>query len=60
MAYTTGTIASVLPRLNADYFLPAVQREFVWKPDQILNLVDSLLKGYPTTLRLQASRMTVR
>lgn len=47
MAYTAGTIASVLPRLNADYFLPAVQREFVWKPDQILNLVDSLLKGYP-------------
>lgn len=47
MAYTTGTIASILPRLNADYFLPAVQREFVWKPDQVLNLVDSLLKGYP-------------
>ncbi|MEI4471080.1 DUF262 domain-containing protein [Frigidibacter sp. MR17.24] len=47
MAYTTGTIASILPRLNADYFLPAVQREFVWKPEQVLNLVDSLLKGYP-------------
>ncbi|MBU2961844.1 DUF262 domain-containing protein, partial [Citreicella sp. C3M06] len=47
MAYTTGTIASILPRLNADYFLPAVQREVVWKPDQVLNLVDSLLKGYP-------------
>lgn len=47
MAYTTGTIASTLPRLNADYFLPAVQREFVWKPDQVLDLVDSLLKGYP-------------
>lgn len=29
------------------YVLPAIQREFVWKPDQIIRLFDSLLTGYP-------------
>ena len=27
--------------------LPTVQRGFVWKPNQIENLWDSLLRGYP-------------
>ena len=27
--------------------LPAIQREFVWKPDQIYTLFDSLMQGYP-------------
>lgn len=29
------------------YVLPAIQREFVWKPEQIVRLFDSLLTGYP-------------
>jgi len=29
------------------YLLPAIQREFVWKPDQIIRLFDSLMKDYP-------------
>lgn len=29
------------------YLLPAIQREFVWKPDQIISLFDSLLRRYP-------------
>ncbi len=29
------------------YFLPAIQREFVWDTGQIENLFDSLLSGYP-------------
>lgn len=29
------------------YLLPAIQREFVWGPGQILKLVDSLMRGYP-------------
>lgn len=29
------------------YLLPAIQREFVWKPEQIIRLFDSLLRGYP-------------
>lgn len=27
--------------------LPAIQREFVWKPEQIYSLFDSLMQGYP-------------
>lgn len=29
------------------YLLPAIQREFVWKPDQIVRLFDSVLREYP-------------
>ena len=29
------------------YLLPAIQREFVWKPNKICGLFDSLMRGYP-------------
>jgi uncharacterized protein with ParB-like and HNH nuclease domain len=29
------------------YVLPAIQREFVWRPEQICQLFDSLLRRYP-------------
>ena len=29
------------------YVLPAIQREFIWKTDQITRLFDSLMRGYP-------------
>ena len=29
------------------FLLPAIQREFVWNTEQIENLFDSLMKGYP-------------
>ena len=32
---------------SSQYVLPAIQREFVWKPDQIEKLFDSLMRGYP-------------
>ena len=32
---------------NQKVSLPSVQRDFVWKPAQIENLWDSLLRGYP-------------
>ncbi len=47
MTYSTTTIGAVLDGLNRTYFLPAIQRPFVWKQDQVLALFDSLLKGYP-------------
>lgn len=48
-AYQTPiTIKDVLERVHRhDYVLPAIQREFVWEPDQICRLFDSLLRGYP-------------
>ncbi|GMN14123.1 DUF262 domain-containing protein [Altererythrobacter sp. MTPC7] len=43
-----GTIAAALDKIQRkSYVLPAIQREFVWKPEQIERLFDSLMQGYP-------------
>jgi hypothetical protein len=43
-----GTIKTALDRIQKkEYVLPAIQREFVWKPSQIERLFDSLMQGYP-------------
>ena len=47
MSYQSETVAAVLPRINATYFLPALQREFVWTADQVCALFDSLMRKYP-------------
>lgn len=45
---TPVTVSEVLDKVHShDYLLPAIQREFVWRPDQIITLVDSLMRGYP-------------
>lgn len=45
---TPVTVANVLERIHSgEYLLPAIQREFVWRQDQILTLIDSLMRGYP-------------
>jgi Protein of unknown function DUF262 len=42
------TISSVVEGIDRRrYLLPAIQREFVWKPDQIEQLFDSIMRGYP-------------
>jgi len=33
--------------ITHEYVLPAIQREFVWKPEQICALFDSLMRRYP-------------
>ncbi len=47
--YQTGeTIKDTLEEIHRhDLVLPAIQREFVWKPEQIYRLFDSLMQGYP-------------
>lgn len=43
-----GTIKAALEQIDKNrYVLPAIQREFVWSPDQICRLFDSLMQGYP-------------
>jgi len=43
-----GTIKEALDKIAAnEYVLPAIQREFVWSPDQICMLFDSVMQGYP-------------
>ena len=47
--YQTGaTIKGTLEEIHRhDLVLPAIQREFVWQPEQICRLFDSLMQGYP-------------
>ncbi len=47
MSYRSENIALTIGRMNRQYFLPAIQREFVWKPEQIVQLFDSIMRGYP-------------
>lgn len=49
MAFQTPiTIKEALAAIqDQTYVLPAIQREFVWSPDQIASLFDSLMRGYP-------------
>ena len=47
MSYVSSTVGRVLDQINRTYFLPAIQRPYVWQPDQIVALFDSLMKGYP-------------
>ncbi|EAJ3726657.1 DUF262 domain-containing protein [Campylobacter coli] len=42
------TINEAMQRIkNNEYLLPAFQREYVWKPEDIEKLFDSLMRGYP-------------
>ena len=42
------TIAETLLSIQkGELILPAIQREYVWRPKQILALFDSIMRGYP-------------
>lgn len=47
MAFQTSvTIGKALEKISRhDYLLPAIQREVVWRTDQIVRLFDSLMQG---------------
>ena len=48
MGYVNFTIKNLIKKIdNNEYVLPALQRECVWKPEQIERLFDSIMKGYP-------------
>ena len=48
MFQTGDTIKETLDEiLRHDLVLPAIQREFVWRPDQICRFFDSLMQGFP-------------
>ena len=45
---TPITIKEALDKIQGnEYLLPAIQREFVWKSEQIEKLFDSLINDYP-------------
>lgn len=47
MTYQSKKIANVIPDINTQMFLPGIQREFVWDKDQMIQLFDSVIRGYP-------------
>lgn len=49
MAYQTPlTVSDVIKDIsNNKYVLPSIQREYVWKSEQIECLFDSLMQDYP-------------
>ncbi len=49
MAYQTAlTVAQVIKSIDEKkYFLPSIQREFVWDTEQVEKLFDSLMMDYP-------------
>ena len=48
MYQANRTIKDTLDQISGGRFvLPAIQREFVWKPKQIYKFFDSLMQGYP-------------
>ena len=47
MSYESKSIRDTIDELNRTYFLPAIQREFVWEPERIERLFDSIMGDYP-------------
>ena len=49
MSYQTPLkISQVIRDIDAKkYYLPSIQREFVWGTEQIEKLFDSIMRGYP-------------
>lgn len=48
MSYEKMTIKQAIEKIgNNEIYLPAIQRKFVWKQEQIEKLFDSIQQGYP-------------
>lgn len=48
MSFTNITIKSAMTQIGENkMYLPAIQRKFVWRPDQIEKLFDSIMQDYP-------------
>ncbi len=45
--YRDYHISDIIEEINSKYFLPHIQRPFVWRDEQVIRLFDSLLRGYP-------------
>jgi len=47
MEYSPVRISDIIRQVNRDLYLPAIQREFVWGPDRIERLFDSIMSDFP-------------
>ncbi len=47
MEYVPVRVSDIIRQVNRDIYLPAIQREFVWKADRIERLFDSIMADFP-------------
>lgn len=47
MNYKNQSILETIKGINEVYYLPSIQRKFVWELEQIEHLFDSIMCGYP-------------
>lgn len=48
MSYEKATILATLSKIQSgELVLPAIQRDFVWEPERMYKLLDSIFRGYP-------------
>lgn len=47
MEYIPVRVSDIIRQVNADIFLPAIQREFVWGTEKIERLFDSIMADFP-------------
>lgn len=47
MTFQSKRIAQVVPEVNETYFLPGIQRGYVWTEQQVVELFDSAMREYP-------------
>ncbi|MDF3214842.1 DUF262 domain-containing protein [Mesorhizobium sp. M7A.F.Ca.CA.001.09.2.1] len=47
MEYIPVRVSDLIRQLNRDLYLPAIQREFVWRPERIERLFDSMMSDFP-------------
>ena len=47
MEYVPVRVSDIIRQINRDNYLPAIQREFVWGPDRIERLFDSIMADFP-------------
>ena len=47
MEYMPIRISDITRKVNRDWYLPAIQRELVWKTDKIERLFDSIMSDFP-------------
>ncbi len=47
MEYSSIRVSDIVKYVNRDWYLPAIQREFVWNKDRVERLFDSIMSDFP-------------
>jgi hypothetical protein len=47
LEYIPVRVSDIIRQINRDIYIPAIQREFVWKTDRIERLFDSIMADFP-------------